>query len=155
MARAAIFLENTDVPAERSAAELHAELVKAGAIRVSTEYAAGKLAGMHWVMEVNKVPVPFKLPARVDGVFQILRKRQTGSVDQVKLRAKAERIAWRQLYRWVQAQNAMVQAGMAQASEVFMSYAVNDQGRTMFELFFEQTPKMLAAGSSKGGDAHG
>ena len=53
----------------------------------------------------------------------------------VRIRAQAERVGWRQLLRWVQAQLAMIEVGMAQRAEVFMPYIQQADGRTFFEYF--------------------
>ena len=61
-------------------------------------------------------------------------------------RAQAERTAWRQVLRWVEAQMAMIEAGMTQTHEVFMPYAVipGSDDKTMFQAW-ESQQKLLAA----------
>ncbi len=63
-------------------------------------------------------------------------------------RAQAERTAWRQVLRWVEAQMAMIDAGMTQTQEVFMPYAVipGTDNKTMFQAW-ESQQKQLAAPS--------
>src|SRR6185369_11311812 len=109
-----------EVPAERTAGEVIAELVKAGATQVNTEYSGGVITGLRWIMRVNGLDVLFAMPARVEPVYKILVRRLqnnnsfTGSPTQEEaLRAKARRVAWRQLLRWTQAQMAMIECGMA------------------------------------------
>lgn len=143
MPRNSIYLETTDVAPEKSAGEITAELVKAGAREISTQYGTeGKVTGMRWAMPVGRQMVYFAMPAKVDAVFKILRKRVTGYFNtqaEAKLRAKAERIAWRQLFRWTQAQNAMIQTGMAEPAEIFMAYAVAPgSSQTMFQAWTSQ-----------------
>ncbi len=158
--KAQIYLETTDVAADRSAAEITAELVKAGARSVSTQYGdAGKIVGMTWTFRIQAMDVSFSMPARVDGIFEHLlsrAKRASGFKSKpemlAKLRTKAERIAWRQLLRWVQIQNAMIETGMAQPAEVFMPYAcAPGSDRTMFEIWSAQLA--LPAPEPKGGGA--
>jgi hypothetical protein len=134
-----MYLETTDVPMERSAAEICSELVKVGARQISTQYSEdGKIIGITWLLIVEKHPVNFALPARIDPVFEILRKNAK-LPDKVKLRVKAEKIAWRQLLAWVRIQNAMIQTGMAEPDEVFMPYAVErGTSRTMFQAWKAQ-----------------
>jgi hypothetical protein len=58
--------------------------------------------------------------------------------------AQAERTAWRQLLRWVQAQNAMIEVGMAEAGEVYFAYMVNPgTNRTLFEHLVDSQFKAL------------
>jgi hypothetical protein len=78
------------------------------------------------------------LPARVDPVFQLLLKRRNGVLNdetRARIREQAERVAWRQLLRWVQAQLAMIDVGMVKTHEVFMPYIQHPDGRTFFEYF--------------------
>lgn len=64
----------------------------------------------------------------------------------MKDRQQAERVAWRQLLRWVQAQLAMIECGMTEASEVFFPYMQMLSGNTIYELFKASEFKQLAAG---------
>ncbi len=82
--------------------------------------------------------LPFAMPARIEPVYALLCKRRTGFLDneaKARIRAQAERVGWRQLLRWVQAQLAMIEVGMAQRAEVFMPYIQQADGRTFFEYF--------------------
>jgi hypothetical protein len=60
---------------------------------------------------------------------------------------QAQRIAWRQLLRWVQAQLAMIDTGMVRTEEVFMPYIVVNPAtnQTLFERMQETQFKMLEA----------
>jgi hypothetical protein len=89
----------------------------------------------------------FTMPARVEPVFNILNGRRKYSYDRTsnaaKDREQAERVAWRQLLRWVQAQLAMIDCGMTEAAEVFFPYMETPRGGTIFQLFKEQEFKAL------------
>ena len=133
-----LYLETTVVPAERSAAEVQAELVKAGAHEISIAYGADRIAGMMWKLRVGGSEVSFALPVRTQEIYRHLRSRSMA--DSEKVRQQAERIAWRHLLRWVQIQNAMIESGMAQAAEVYMPYACasGDTRYTMFEAWSQR-----------------
>jgi hypothetical protein len=146
--RKPIFMETTEIPAERSAAEVSAVLVQAGATSVSVRYAEGKVTGMSWTMRVGPTELKFSMPARVEPVYRLLRSRRTGLIDnaiEARLRAQAERVAWRQLLRWTQAQLAMIDLGMVKAAEVFLPYYQQADGSTLFE-YFESKQLRLGPG---------
>lgn len=146
-----IYMETTEISAERSAAEVSTVLVQAGATSVSVRYDNGRIIGMTWTMRVGPVELPFSMPARVEPLYKILLKRRTGFVDEgikSRIRAQAERVAWRQLLRWVQAQLAMIEVGMVQRAEVFMPYIQQADGSTFFE-FFESKQLALPAPETK------
>lgn len=147
-----LYMETTEVPAERTAAEVIGELVKAGATQVNTEYTAGAITGLRWIMRIAGRDTLFAMPARVDPIYQILHKRARngsqwrGSPDQIaNLQLKARRVAWRQLLRWTQAQLAMIDCGMSEAGEVFFPYLQTPSGNSIFETFKEHGLKMLPA----------
>jgi hypothetical protein len=75
------------------------------------------------------------MPVRVEPILKILGNRE-----------QAERVAWRQLLRWVQAQNAMIETGMVQAVEVYLPYMViHASGQTLFQRMNDSQFKMLPA----------
>jgi hypothetical protein len=130
-----LFMESTEISPTRTAAEVSACLIAAGATQIATDYESGKVTGLRWSMRMNGRDVLFVMPTRVEPVYQILLKRRNTYVDskeKIRLREKAERVAWRQLLRWTQAQLAMIETGMVQAVEVFMPYIEYAPGKTMF-----------------------
>ena len=154
MQKKTLYMETTEVPAERTASEISACLIQAGATRIETAYDAGKITGLRWMMRVAGRDLLFQMPARVAPVYKILYKRRRpgffSNKDQASLQDKAERVAWRQLLRWVQAQIAMIDAGMSEASEVFFPYmTAAESGKTIYSLFAEQQFKMLGPPEEK------
>jgi len=53
--------------------------------------------------------------------------------------------AWRHLYRWIKAQVAMVGTGMLEPAEPFLTFAVSDTGRPLFDTIVELVKKGPAA----------
>lgn len=150
-----LYMETTEIPAERSVAEVASELIKAGATQIATDYSQGKVVGLRWTMRVNGADALFEMPARVFPIYRVLRERKgfrlieytPDFVPSDKLTwQKAERVAWRQLLRWVQAQNAMIETGMVQPLEVFTAYWIPaGQSRTLFQNLMESQFKALPA----------
>ena len=144
-----LYMETTQVASSKSAAEITQVLVAAGARQIAADYSqAGDITGLRWMMIVQGVPVLFQMPTRTDPIYQILRKRRKGyfsNSDQAKLQLQAERVAWRQLLRWVQAQAAMIATGMVEAGEVFAPYIVSLDGKTLWQELTETRFKAIAA----------
>ena len=129
----------TEIPTHRTIAEVQGVLVKSGAKQIAQDYGEGGLiTGMKFAIVIDGGTwVHFDLPVRCDKVFTLLqdqRKRQREKHVDAD-RKTAERVAWRQLLRWIEAQMALVDLGMAKAHEVFMPYALDQNGRTMFSLW--------------------
>lgn len=143
-----LFMETTEVPAERTAGEIISMLVASGANQVNTEYANGAIVGLRWAMRVSGCNVVFAMPARVAPVEKILLKRRTGMLDaaiRARVADQARRVAWRQLLRWTQAQMSMIECGMTEPGEVFFPYLQTPAGSSIFEAFKEQGMRMLPA----------
>jgi hypothetical protein len=148
MARKPLYMESTEIQPARTAQEIQSVLVAAGARQIMTEYGdAGKVVGLKWTMATPLGDRLFDMPARVEPIYTLLYKRVQNQwgIDTTKLRAKAERVAWRQLLRWVQAQVAMIETGMVQPSEVFFPYMVAIEGKTVYSLFEARQLPMLPA----------
>lgn len=143
-----LLMESTTIDPGRTAAEIISVLVAAGANQINQSFEAGKITGIRWTFRIGGEDVLFDMPARIEPVFKIFRKRRIGWVserDEQLLRQKAERVAWRQLLRWVQAQVAMIQTGMVRAEEVFLPYLFDPvRNQTLFESMAESRFKMLA-----------
>jgi len=144
-----LFMETTEVEAGRSASEIVAELVKAGATAINTDYEGGVIIGLRWVMKVRGVDHLFAMPVRITPVEKLLLAKRKGYLDakdRLRIHEQARRVAWRQLLRWTQAQMAMIQCGMAESAEVFFAYLQSPGGQSIFEAFAEQGLRMLGPG---------
>lgn len=131
-----MFMETTSIPPERTAAEIRVELVKAGANKIMEEYAGGEISAVTFAISRNGSDIPFRLPIRVDPVFKALNTRRKSWDRSAKAPddlAQAKRVAWRQVYRWIQAQVALIQTGMVQTEEVFFPYLSNGRN-TVYEI---------------------
>ena len=130
-----LYMGTTKISAQQTVGELVGELVKAGALSVNTDYQRGQVTGIKWVMKVNGIETLFDMPARVEPLLRLIR-----DLDQ------ARRTAWRQLLRWVQAQNALIDVGMVQPAEVYYAFVVPPgSNQTLFELALQTQFKQLAA----------
>jgi hypothetical protein len=137
--------------ASNYAGEIAQELVSLGAITVEMRYAQEHITALAWIMPVNGAVAHFLMPARVDSVLKMLIKREPtlSPTELGRLSRRAERIAWRYLARWVEAQGTMVRAGMLAPAEPFVSFAVFPGGtRTLFEIFAERG-RLEAAAETK------
>lgn len=147
----AMFMENTEVSPSKSAADITDVLVSSGARKIQMEYGdGGKIVGMSFEFQIPGIPHPYiyKMPVRTETIYKELAARRQGYLDnttKARLQQKAERVAWRQLFRWTQVQMAMVDMGMAKTAEVFMPYMQADGGQSLFQLFEAQQLKQLEA----------
>ena len=131
-----LYMESTAITAERTASEITYLLVQAGATQTYNRYENKKVVGLSFTLLITGKVVPFCLPVRVTPVLAYLQKRRPSSTRHkfvARDSEQAERVAWRQLLRWIQAQLAMIDTGMVQSAEVFMPYVEVEPGLTLFQ----------------------
>lgn len=136
----ALFMQYTTVADSKTVAEIQSLLAKQGASAILLDYAAGQVEAVSFRLTVDSRPVPFRLPCRWQAVEQLLR-RSHREPKKDTFEARARRVAWRQILRWVQAQLALIETGMVKPQEVFLPYAIVGD-RTLYELVEQQ--KFLA-----------
>lgn len=124
----------TKVPVKRTIDEIHALLVKAGARSFMTDYDDdGKPSGIAFQVGTPLGRRAYTLPVHPKRVYDVLLRdatpRYLSSPDQ------AERVAWRILKDWVEAQMAIIETEMVTLDQVMLPYMQDDDGRTMYELY--------------------
>lgn len=134
-----MLLEHTEIAAEKSIMDLQRMLAAAGALAVLIENDAAtrRPKALKFQLQVGERIVAFELPVRADAVAKELRRRRSSRTKwddkaQQADQLKAERIAWRQVLRWVEAQLALVHLQMVDLAEVFLPYALTLNGRTLY-----------------------
>jgi len=128
----AILNYTTKITTEKTASEIQKKLADAKAQAVLCEYDDDAvMCAMSFRIMTPNGSVFFRLPANTKGVFRAL---QSGRNIPRKLKTKeqAARVAWRILKDWVEAQLAIVEAEMADLTEVFLPYAQNQDGQTVY-----------------------
>lgn len=132
----------TTVPAARTVGEVQAMLAGAGASAIMLRYEAGLPVALAFRLTTAVGEREFALPCRWREVQAVLRKQR---VEARFLKdAHALNVSWRILKDWVEAQLAIVQAGLVQADEVFLPYLLTGQGVTVYEQF--TSSRLLGAG---------
>lgn len=147
MSKSSMYMESTKISSAKSAGEIMRVLVNTGARQIAADYDRdGRTIGLRWTMLVHDQPVLFSMPIRTGPVFKSLMKkykRTLSNAEGKRVEEQAERVAWRQLLRWVQAQSAMIETEMVEAAEVFSPYMCSKDGKTFWEKLSESKFKML------------
>ncbi len=135
-------MATTQIAAEKTAMEISSLLAKSGAKQALTSYGDdGEAIGLSFIIERGGARIPFKLPVNADKVLQAMKndRKTPGSLCN---KEQAGRVAWRLILRWVQAQLALVETTAVKLEEVFLPYAQQQNGQTVYEAFAER--KFLA-----------
>lgn len=122
----------TKISAERTIAEIQQILVKHGATKIMVDYEDGKPSAVQFGLKLNNQLVGYKLPCNYTGVQQAMERDKSIRRD-YKTEERAIWVSWRIVKDWVEAQMAIVEAGLALLPEVFLPYAVMKSGNTLFQ----------------------
>ncbi len=110
---------------------IQGNLVKHGAKKITQDYDnQGHISALSFLIDTPYGMRGIRLPANVDAVHAVLT-RQKVKCD----REQAERVAWRIVKDWVEAQMAILESEMVQIDEIFLPYMVNKSGQTLFQAY--------------------
>lgn len=135
----AVALKNytTVVPVDRTLAEIGRMLVRAGASDVLTSYdAQRRVSAIKFLLPTPYGQQLFALPARVEAVQRVLVAQKTSGRMRTSIntsREHAERVAWRIIRDWLDAQLALIETQQATADQVLLPYRVLEGGQSMYE----------------------
>ena len=113
---------------------IQGQLVKHGAKKIMQEYDdAGRITALSFQIDTPNGLRAIKLPANAEPVRRVLAKQKVKcDVEQ------SERVAWRIIKDWVEAQMAILESEMVQMDEIFLPYMLNSKGQTVFEAYQSQ-----------------
>jgi hypothetical protein len=139
----AILNYTTSIDCEKSIAEIQKCLVKQGANKIVTDYENGSPSSVTFCLTINDRMVGYILPANYSGVLKAMKNDR--KVPNSKCTPEqAQRVAWRIVKDWVEAQMAIVEAQLADMAEVFLPYAVTKTGETMYQYIQKDTQLLLS-----------
>ena len=128
----AILNYTTSIASEKSIAEIQKCLVKHGAHKIVTDYKDGAPCAVTFCLTLNENMIGFALPANYTGVLNAMRKDR--KIPRSKCtEEQAQKVAWRIIKDWVEAQMAIVEAQLADITEVFLPYAITKSGNTLYK----------------------
>lgn len=118
---------------ENIVAEIQKALANIGASDISYQYKDGRINGLKFLFSLNGREVGFKMPVNVDK-FRLVLDRQG---IQAKTGGDKEdyvyRVAWACMRDWVLAQVAFIETEMAVPAQVFLPYAYDKNGQTLYD----------------------
>lgn len=128
----------TEISVEKTINEIHKALISNGARTILNEYdEKGGIVALSFQCQVGDRLIAFRLPSDWQPVLKILQHdskipRRFSSPEQ------AQRVSWRIIKDWVEAQMAIVQTKMVTIDQVFLPYAVTEDGKTIYEKIRER-----------------
>ena len=115
---------------------------------------SGEIVGLKWRVRTPHGDLPFSLPVNAEAVDKVLERQY--QARQVPRSAtgpdQARRVAWRNLFHYVQAQMALLDTEMVSLDQLFLPYLVTRHGKTLYDHMLMDGFKqlMLPAGKPDG-----
>lgn len=112
--------------------QIEGMLVKHGARSILKDYDSdGRVVAVSFQINTPVGIQTVRLPANVEAVQKVLAKQKVKCDYE-----QAERVAWRIVKDWVEAQMAILESEMVTMDEIFLPYMIADVGgNTMYQLF--------------------
>lgn len=136
----AILNYTTTIDAFKTASEIEYILMKHKAKSIMKTYEGESIVGLSFLIDTGIKQIPIRLPVRVEECLKVLQKEKKLSPrSNIKAtREQAERVAWRILKDWVEAQMALLDIEMVKFEEIFMPYIETNNGHTIYERLEEK-----------------
>lgn len=131
----AILNYTTTVDSFKTVSEIERILVKHNAKSIMKNYDGESIMGLSFLIDTGVQQIPVRLPVKVDECLEVLKKEKKNSPrSNIKAnREQAERVAWRILKDWVEAQMALLDIQMVRFEEIFLPYIETGNGQTIYE----------------------
>lgn len=111
--------------------QIQGMLVKNGAKKILQEYDDdGHISAVSFQINTPQGLQAVRLPANVEAVQRVLMKQKVKCDYE-----QSERVAWRIVKDWVEAQMAILESEMVTLSEIFLPYMTDGNGNTVYSLF--------------------
>ncbi len=136
----AILNYTTTVDSFKTVSEIEYILMKHKAKSIMKNYDGEFIIGLSFLIDTGVQQIPVRLPVKVDECLKVLKKeKRENPRKQIKdTREQAERVAWRILKDWVEAQMALLDIEMVRFEEIFLPYIQTNNGQTVYERLEER-----------------
>lgn len=127
----------TKVGPERTIAEIQKLLVEGAATSIRTDYEDGRPAAVTFTIDTAFGRRTFRLPVAAERVQAVLLRQRVE--PRFSTLEHAERVAWRIVKDWLEAQVAIIETEMVTLDQVMLPY-MHDAlaGRTFYEAYRDQ-----------------
>ena len=133
---------STEVPIERTIAEIQKLLASNGATGIAQEFDSnGTLRDLFFKINHQGRTLAFRLPAKASQVYDALHANATADYHTrygKQWRQNAERVAWRICKTWLESQLTLINLDQAKIEEVFLPYLVMPNNKTLFQIMQER-----------------
>lgn len=138
----------TQIDAFKTIGEISKMLAKTGASAVMHDYDDnGAIIALSFKIRLNEQEIAFRLPTDWRPVLEVMRQ-DTRIPRRLVSKDQAIRVAWRITKDWVEAQTAFIETMMVTTAQVYLPYAVTNNGQSLYEYIGSNTSLLLGDGQS-------
>jgi len=132
----------TQIDSYKTIIEIQQMLSRAGATKIIIDNREGEPVGLTFCIQWGGMTRGFSLPCNSLGVWHTLQDNKDIR-GKYKTKEQARRVAWRIVKDWISAQLAIVEAQVAELPEVFLPYAITEDGSTLFDYIESKGQRLL------------
>lgn len=126
-----LYMESTKKEPEETIYEINMLLKQFGVRDVLVNYDDEQnVSSFSFSINSKNGILAFKLPVNHKPLWKLSKERKTRYIN---CEQQARRVAWRQIYRWIQSQVALIQVDMVSVEEIFLPYLMMDNKNTLYE----------------------
>lgn len=125
----------TTINVNKTIEEIQGILSKHGATAIMTEYNNGNVTGLSFKIMTPRGELGIRLPSNTDRVLQVLKKQKKNNTKVKNTFEQANKVAWRIIKDWIDAQMAILETEMVEMEEIFLPYMINNDGQTLYQAF--------------------
>lgn len=131
----AILNYTTTVDAYETILQIERILMKHKAKSIMKNYDGESVTGLSFLIDTGAQQIPVRFPVKVKECLNVLKKekRENPRKQMKDTREQAERVAWRILNDWLEAQMALLDIEMVRFEEIFLPYIETQNGQTVYE----------------------
>lgn len=143
----------TKIDSFKTISEISQLLAKAGASAIMHDFDQnGYIVALSFKIRLNDQEIAFKLPTDWRPVLQVLERQRVPRSLQTQ--EQALRVAWRITKDWIAAQVAFIETMMVTTAQVFLPYAVTNNGQSLYEHIANNTGLLLGSGGDTSGSTN-
>jgi hypothetical protein len=138
----------TSIDARKTLGEVQGLLSDAGASEIAVRYdkETRRPSGVQFSIDTPFGERWYTLPANVEPVLATLARQRKRSSSVKATPEQAERVAWRIIKNWLEAQLAIIETGMVAFHQIMLPYMhAGDDGLTVFQVMEAVELKSLPA----------
>ena len=133
----------TEVPAAKTVGQIYEILASCGASEITFEHAQGEVVAVKFCIIHEDQPLAFRLAPDPEGVLRSMVRDK--AQPRYQKPAQAHRVAWRIMKDAIEAQMAIFQTQQGDLAQVFLPYAIDGKGKTVYQVFSEGRRLQLKA----------